>query len=283
MNRNIIIVLAGGFVIALLVAMIVQASFGKKDGAKTVDVAVASRALATGTNLKATDAEWKAWPEDSVFEGAIVRQDNQKIEDAVKGRLRRDVSSGEPILRNAMTNESKGNILTATMEPGMRAVSVKVAAEMMVAGFLNPGDKVDVILTHQIRVTGKDKDVVEEAISRYVSETILENVRVLAVDQTARKEDADKAKVGKTVTLEVDQKGAEKLSIAATMGTLNLSLRGLDDPDEKKVTKNPGMMTDVDVSKALQAVNELKKTSGGSRDIVRIYSGDSVENVPVRR
>lgn len=285
MNRNMVIVLAGGFVIALLVAMIVQASLGKKDGdGHKVEVAVASRSLATGTNLKASDAEWKAWPEDSVIEGAIVRSEGEDIEKALKGRLRRDVVAGEPLLRSAIATESKGNILMTTMDPGMRAVSVKVSPEMMVGGFLNPGDRVDVILTHQIKSSGKSKDVVEQAVTRYVSETILKNIRVLAVDQVARKDD-EKAKVGKTVTLEVDQAGAEKISIAVSMGKLNLALRGLAEPDvaKAKLKENGGVMTDVEVSKAIQLVNQLKKTSGGNRDIVRVYNGDIVQNVTVRR
>lgn len=284
MNRNVIIVLAGGFVIALLVAMIVQASFGKKsDGGNKVQVAVATRALPVGTSLKDSDVKWKDWPEDSVFEGAIVREGDQKISEVVKGRLRRDVGAGEPVMQNAIAGESKGNLLMATMDPGMRAVSVKIPAESMVAGFLNPGDRVDVILTHQIRTSGKTKEAIEQKVTKFASETVLENIKVLAIDQVARKED-DKAKVGKTVTLEVDAAGAEKIALSASMGKIHLALRGLSDPENKSVAmKNRPATTDVELSKALKVVNSIKKNSGGSRDIVRVYSGDNVQNISVRR
>lgn len=292
MNRNVVIVLAGGFLIALLVAMIVQASLGKKKGGDMVDIAVASRALNAGTDLKEADMKWQSFPKAAVFPGAISRAGDQKITDVVKGRLRRDIGAGEPILRNVVVSEARGNILTATMDPGMRAMAVKVSADMMVGGFINPGDRVDVVLTHQIRITGNAaKEAVADTVSRYVSEIILENIKVLAIDQVARKED-DKAKVGKTVTLEVDPAGSEKLALALSMGKISLALRSLaateaDSKDQKNktaaITLPHKLTTDVSLSRALQTVNEIKKNTSENRDIMRVYTGDTVQNISVRR
>jgi Flp pilus assembly protein CpaB len=275
MNKNLLIVLAGGFLIALLVAIIVQASFGSnKDG---VEIAVAVKALSTGTEIKKELVKWKTVPEDSVFEGSIERDKSKKFEEQIKGRLRRDVAAGEPILQSALTVSGRGNVLASSMEKGMRAVAIKVSAESMVGGFINPGDRVDVILTYKINLSGSEADRAGMIVDRHATETVLENVKILAIDQVARKED-DKAKVGRTVTLEVSSQGAEKVAVASEMGDLSLSLRPLGDTSVKD-KNNETHTTDVDVSSILK---EIRQNSGGSTGIVRVYSGDQVENINVR-
>jgi pilus assembly protein CpaB len=279
MNKNLLIVLGGGFLIALLVAIIVQASFGNK-GEGMVEVAVAVKSLPAGTPVTDDAFKWQEWPEDSVFEGAIRREGNKKIADMAKGKLRRDMNAGEPLTQVALTTAGKGNMLAASMDPGMRAVAIKVSAQAMVGGFLAPGDRVDVILTYQVRLSGAEREEAETKVNRHASQTVLENVKILAIDQTARKED-DKAKVGRTVTLEVDAAGAEKLALATEMGELSLALRALGDTETVN-TKGKRLTTDVQVSSVLQEINRMKKTSGGKSDIVRVYSGENVENVTVR-
>lgn len=279
MNKNVLIVLGGGFVIALLVAIIVQASFGKKSD--LVEVAVAARPLTIGTELTADNIKWKGVPKDAVFEGAIKRDGDKPVSQMVKGRLRRDLAANEPVLTSALIANGKGNVLAASMKTGMRAVAIKASAESMVGGFINPGDFVDVILTYQVNQNSDSGEAVENPVEKNATETVLENIKVLAVDQTARKED-DKAKVGRTVTLEVNQKGAEKLALATEMGDLSLSLRAMGDT-EISTSKKRRMTTDVQVSSVLQEINRNKRRSGGNSNIVRIYSGDTVENVTVRR
>jgi pilus assembly protein CpaB len=117
-------------------------------------------------------------------------------------------------------------------------------------------------------------------IDRHASQTVLENVNVLAIDQNSKKED-DKAKVGRTVTLEVDAHGAEKLALASEMGDLSLVLRALGDNTLSDKTKKQ-FTTDVQVSSVLQELGRIKKNSGGKSDIVRVYNGQNIENVTVR-
>ncbi len=279
MNKNVMIVLGGGFVIALLVAIIVQASFGKKSD--LVQIAVAARPLTIGTELTADNVKWKGVPEDSIIEGSIRRVGDKPINQMIKGRLRRDLAANEAVLTSALIANGKGNVLAASMKAGMRAVAIKASAESMVGGFINPGDFVDVILTYQVSQNNEGGEAVENPVERNATETVLENIKILAVDQTARKED-DKAKVGRTVTLEVDQKGAEKLALATEMGDLSLSLRAMGDT-EISTSKKRRMTTDVQVSSVLQEINRNKRRSGGNSNIVRIYSGDTVENITVRR
>lgn len=281
MNRNVIIVLAGGFVIALLVALIVQAGLSGGKGSEG-QILVATKNLPIGQELSITDVKWQGWPKDATSASMIVRKDKQKLEDVAKGRLRREIAKGEPIMSNALLAEGKGNVLAAALEPGMRAVAIKVKAESMVGGFIAPGDRVDVIMTYDVRVDDRDNVAIKQQIQKYASETVLENVRVLAIDQQAKKDD-DKAKVGRTVTLEVDSKGAEKLNLAGAMGDLALSLRPIGDmsktPDEGR-----RMTTDAQVSSVLREINRLEAGgTGGPSNVVRVYNGENVQNIVVRK
>jgi pilus assembly protein CpaB len=283
MNKNVTIVLAGGFVIALLVAMIVKAglSGGKTDG---VQILVAAKPLAVGTELKLTDVKWQNWPKDATT-GMIVRKDNEKLEDAAKGQLRREVGAGEPITPSSLVKGGRGNVLAAALQPGMRAVALKVKAESMVGGFISPDDRVDVIMTYEVKADELDNPEIKQQVRKYATETILENVRVLAIDQQARKDD-DKAKVGRTVTLEVDTAGAERLNLASTMaeGGLTLSLRSLgDDVITAKTRRN--ITTDTEISTVLQEINKLSIGGGdttGPSNVVRVYNGETIQNMVVR-
>lgn len=279
MNKNILIVLGGGFVVALLVAILVQASFGSKSG-DTVEVAVASKLVEVGEEVTDNNFKWKDWPKDTVFQGSIVREDKKKVSEMVQGKVRRDLNKGEPLLKTILTSSTEGSVLAAALEPGMRAIAIKVSAESMVGGFISPGDRVDVILTSQVKLSGEDKIEASNKIDKYVSQTVLENTKVLGIDQMSKKED-DKAKVGRTVTLEVDAAGAETLALAANMGDLSLSLRAMGDSPAAD-TKRKQFTTDVQVSNVLQELGKMKKSSGGKSDIVRVYNGQTIENVTVR-
>lgn len=285
MNRNVLIVLGGGFIIALLVAMIVKAglSGNKNDG---VQILVASRTLPVGHDLAAADVKWQNWPKGATSPAMIVRKDDkQTATDVAKGQLRREIAGGEPIMTNALVTGGRGNVLAAALEAGKRAVAIKVKAESMVGGFISPGDRVDVIMTYEVRADELENNpAIRQQIRKYAAETILENVRVLAIDQQARRED-DKAKVGRTVTLEVDATGAEKLNLASTMaeGGLTLSLRALgDDAVLGKTRRN--MTTDTDVSTVLQEINRLNAGGqSGPANVVRVYNGENVQNMVVRQ
>ncbi len=279
MNKNVLIVLAGGFVIAILVAVLVQASLGgkkKEDTGPKTQVLVAAKDLALGSELGEGDLKWQTWP-GKPFTGAIVRKDEMKAEEALKGRLVQRVSAGQPVLSSYTFKEGRGNVVAATLDKGMRAVAIPVKANTMAGGFIAPGDFVDVILTYQVESSGDATAETESFVKNHASETILKNVKILAVDQEASREE-DKAKIAKTVTIAVDTKGAQKVALASEMGDLTLSLRGLgDDSDENTAS----MTTDVEVSRAMQNIARIKNggTSGGP---VRIYNGAVVQEVRPR-
>ncbi len=294
MNKNILIVLGGAVAVALVVAMLVQVTLGGKKNQpvtmeEKLEVLVAAKDLSIGRELKDGDLRWQSWPKGSVFAGAVIRKEDKKASEALEGRLRRDVTEGEPVLRSALLAESKGNFVAASLDPGMRAVAIKVSAETMVGGFIGPGDRVDVILVYKEKITTEDddprvQDLINKNLGKLATETILQNVTVLAIDQMATRPDDDKIKVGKTVSVAVDIHAAEKLALASEMGELTLALRGIGD-DVVEAERWP-TMTDARLTNIYDEVQDeyenFKNDSGLNTNIVRIYSGGQVQVVPTK-
>jgi pilus assembly protein CpaB len=287
MNKSVLMIMGGAVIVAIIVAMLVQSNLASKSAknnasAEGVEVLVANKMLMTGDVLKSSDAHWEPWSSNAVFNGMIRRKDQadeNKLEVYDKP-LRRDIMSGEPITTQAVVLDAKGGFLSALLSPGMRAVGVPVKAETAVGGFVSVGDYVDVILTYQISLRGNAGDYAFDAIQNFASETILSNVRVLAVDQSAKEGDRD-AKVARTVTIEVSKEGAQVLAMATTMGTISLSLRHLGEKDTQADNDVP-LTTDVTTSRVIKKIYEIMNKSKTTSNAVRLYSGSTVVNVPVR-
>lgn len=284
MNKNILIVLAGGFLIAILVAVLVQASLGGKKkqvekASTNIEILVAARDLVMGKELGEGDLKWQAWPASAMFAGAIQRADGQTVADAASGRMLQALSKGQPLHSAMIVGQGAGNnFLAASLKEGMRAVAISVKAQTMAGGFVGPGDRVDIIVTYKVKVKDKNNPEIRAMIDQYASETVLENVRVLAADQKAIRQE-DKAKVARTVTLEVTSEEAEKLTLASELGDLKLSLRGIGDVEH---TREKQITTDVEISRVLRDLSDAQARSGGNSGIVRVYNGQNVTNVPVR-
>lgn len=283
MNKKMVMILGLGLVVTMVMAVVVQALLSPKKDAqmaqKKTEILVATRNLSVGDELSDTVVNWQEWPKDSVFIGAILREGVQKPTEAVSGMLIRDLQQGEPVMRSALAENHRGNILAASLRDGMRAMGIRVSAESMVGGFLTAGDYVDVIMTYQVRVPATDevRDAATNLVSRNASQTVLENVKILAVDQDAKAK--DDAKIARTVTLEVDAKGTETLALASSMGELSLVLRKLGDTS-KSDKSNEALTTDVLVSDVLRQL-----TSGqGSQEsrTIRVYNGPNIQEQVVR-
>jgi len=291
MNKNILIVLGGAVMAAVLVAVLVQVTLGGKKGGPVsdgVEVLVAAIDLKKGHELEEGDLKWKEWPEDSLFRGAITRKEDQEPQDALEGRIDRSFSRGEAVVRSAILKDTKSNFVAARLKQGERAVSIKVNAEGMVAGFIAPGSHVDVILTYKNRIVIDDdnpdvKTMVQRNLDDVATETILQRVRVLAIDQKAERSDDDKIKVGKTVTLAVSIRDAEKLALASEMGDITLAMRGVGDDVENEDAPaiTDARLTSID-DEIFEEYKKYKKESGVTANTVRIYSGNTMQVVPVR-
>jgi pilus assembly protein CpaB len=139
---------------------------------------------------------------------------------------------GEPITESKIVAPGSRGFLAAVLRPGMRAVSVPVTVTSGISSFVFPGDQVDILITHPLPASGGNG----EGVAHQVSETVLHDVRVLAVDQKLDSKGGE-AIVAHTATLEVTPKQSEVIAVASEMGKLSLSLRSLTTPpgEETKV------------------------------------------------
>lgn len=187
----------------------------------TTGVLVATRTIAVGETIVANDFRWQSWPEEAIHSSFIVQTQGKDItRDWVGAVLRSPVVDGEPLTAHKMVHIGKGGVMAAIIEPGMRGVGVKISAETGAGGFILPNDRVDVITTYKYRMEGQRAD-------KYSSETILANIRVLAIDQIFREEDGQQVVVGRTATLELSSAQSEDLMLAAEKGDVSLALRSL--------------------------------------------------------
>jgi pilus assembly protein CpaB len=217
---------------AALLAAMEQEPVEQQEELPGAQVLVATRNLPTGHFVRPEDLAWQAWPDETVVD-TYVEKGEAESDDYVGAVVRTPMTAGEPITEARVVRPGDRGFLAAVLDPGLRAISVKIDATSGVAGFIFPGDRVDVILTHKIKVFGIHPTKKDKAVTRVAAETVLHNVRVLAIDQSTHKEDGQ-ADLGKTATLEVSAKHAEMLKLTTTMGSLSLSLRSLARNDDEK-------------------------------------------------
>ena len=187
---------------------------------ETVDVLAAAAEIRPGQFLSAQNIHWQTWPAASAAAAELItkRTRQNAIQELSGARARIALSVGEPIRVNRLAKPGSG-FLAAILPQGTRAVAMEITPENSAASFILPGDHVDVILT---RFPAK-------ADENYASETILWNVRVLAIDQDIEDNRQRTTAAGKIATLELTPPQAETLALARRLGTLSLALRGLDD------------------------------------------------------
>jgi pilus assembly protein CpaB len=189
-------------------------------------VLVARKALPVGTIIDAESLAFQAWPKELVqnayyTEGAP-DADMTKLLGTV---VRNPITAGQPITRGALVGPNDRGFLAAALGPGMRAITVPVSNTSGVAGFIFPGDRVDMVLTQNVAGGGDGPPL-------KVSETIIRNLRVLATDQRIDSKDEEGKTVVRTfstVTLEVTPRIAEKITVAQSVGSLSLALRSIAD------------------------------------------------------
>ena len=200
-----------------------QAPVAAAQAFETLVVLVAKADMATGSFIRPDDLEWRAWPKVGVVDDYLVR--GEATEEELAGAVARTrLFAGEPITRSRVVHKGDQGFLAAVLDPSHRAVSIPVDAVSGIAGFIFPGDMVDVLLTFNRTVQNEGSD---ESSTRYFSETLLNRVRVLAIDQTVDSGEKGAAQVASTATLEVTPKQAEKIAIAMQIGSLSLSLHSL--------------------------------------------------------
>ncbi|WP_296717691.1 Flp pilus assembly protein CpaB [Erythrobacter sp.] len=234
MDRKKLVLLIGALIIAIGTAFAARSMFagGGAPAAEAASVPtgprvlVSKRALTAGTIITADALGFQPWPEELVKDAYFIdgEADMNKLIGTV---VRFPITAGEPVTQGSLVAPGDRGFLAAALGPGMRAVTVPVSAMTGVAGFVFPGDRVDLVLTQTV-----DGD---SGQSLRAAETVIRNLRVLATDQTTETVTDENGKTVvnafRTVTLEVTPKIAEKVAVAQTIGTLSLALRSLADND----------------------------------------------------
>ena len=198
--------------------------------APTDEVLVAARDLPLGTVVNEGGIVWQAWPKEAVAAGMIRKADMPKAVETFRGSIARDnLFQGEPIRREKLI-KGDGGLMAATLPAGMRAVAINIDSQgaTSAGGFILPNDRVDVIRTY--REESKAAPGGNGGTSdSYVSETLLQNVRVLAIGQNVQQKDGQTVVVGSNATLALDPVQAETIVLAQRTGQLSLTLRSMLD------------------------------------------------------
>ena len=303
MGSTRILVLIVAAVAAIGLAFVVRGAFGTKappppqvaaaaPGKPLAQVLTAKRDLPIGTRLTAADMAWTPWPVDAlnpafVTDGAAptaaadqpkgaakVSKDIAKTAGAVIGGVgpmsqfegaivREPILQGEPVIQRKVVRGGEGGYMSVVLAPGKRAVSLPINVESGAGGFILPGDRVDVMQSREVTSPATAMNQAAAPKNTFVADTVLTNIRVLAIDQNIAAPDTAKTLVGAVATLEVSPSDAEALMRAKAQGTLILALRAYTD------TGGP--------SGALQ-----KPEAPSQANVVRINRGGAVTAEAVR-
>lgn len=250
-------------------------------------VLVATRKLNRGDRLAPDMIRWQFWPEEAVNRLYVtVEKDDQEagpIKEYTGAVLRDGVEAGEPILPSKVFKRGESGVMAGILAPGMRAVAVGVTPESASGGFILPGDRVDVLLSHnkaQEAIRARNDRMVQAGetpdddepmvVLSTTTETILRNVHVLATDGAVGPPEGSNVQA-RTVTLELTPKQTELISTAQTMGNLSLALRSMG---AEEIAESPRTFTtDVEVSPFLsdmEAIITGEREQALSREIERL-------------
>ncbi|PDT89324.1 Flp pilus assembly protein CpaB [Bradyrhizobium sp. Y36] len=194
----------------------------------TVEVLIAKNDIQLGQALKPDDLQWQTWPAATASNAFIRRDSRPEAQTQIAGSIARvPLMQGEPIREQKLVRAEGSGFMAAILPSGMRAVSTEISAETGAGGFILPNDRVDIVLTRRLK--NPDANGALAGNDLILSEVILTNIRVLAIDQAPKEKDGQTAVVGKTVTLELKPDQVATLSAARQGGTLQLALRSIVD------------------------------------------------------
>jgi pilus assembly protein CpaB len=225
-----------------------------------------SEPMNMGDRVSDGDLKWIDWPTEAVTPALIIDDPAAEIPvmEALQGALVREtLTPGDPLVMSRFIRAGDAGIMAALLKPGMRAVTVRISVDTASGGFIQPGDKVDIILQETIQPNG---EVGSSTVPRYIAGTIFENVTVLAIDQSfSNNPDGGAAIPGSTATLELSPRDAERVTVAQVRGDLSLVLRGYSGSSARAATR------------ASTSVNEEKVVPP-----LTIYRSGTAQSVAVR-
>jgi pilus assembly protein CpaB len=197
---------------------------------RTVDVLVAAVDVPTGRTLGAADLKWQPWPADAAPAGVIKKAETPNgVEDVAGSIVRYGFIGGEPIRKDKLIKADGSGFMAAILPAGMRAVAITIDTRgaNSAGNFILPNDRVDVLRTFRDEEASRT-----QGIDVVVSETILNNIRVLAIGQNVQEKNGERVIIGETATLELDPRQAEVVTLAQKVGQLSLALRSIADASQ---------------------------------------------------
>ncbi|MEX1146894.1 MAG: Flp pilus assembly protein CpaB [Sphingomonadales bacterium] len=248
-----------------------------------LEILVARHDLPAGRIVQQGDLRWQAWPNVSLPEQYIRNAGGNAGDNTINtltgGVVRSGLRAGEPLTVSRVARPGDHGFMAAVITPGMRAITVRVDPTSGIAGFIFPGDRVDLILSHRI----EDPDNRRESRA---GETVLTNVRVVAIDQRTN-DQSNTPSPANTVTLEVSPKQVERVVVARALGDLSLSLRSLADPamaaelEDGGFPLNPGQPVPGDSYTWDSEVSKVLSGKTNKATAVTVARGGQIERVNV--
>lgn len=244
-------------------------------------VLVAAADIPIGTLLTGAHLRWQIWPTDALPETYVVKPEAAEVDDPSQNLIgavvRQNILAGEPLTKGRYLMPGDRGFLAAVLRPGYRAMAVPINATSGISGLVFPGDRVDILLTHTVQRGG---------VNRRASETVLSNVRVLAIDQTISNPDGQ-ARLGKNTTLEVTPKQAEMLTVVGELGRLSLSLRSLvkDETELERLANAEDPMEEPDPERGetytwdTEVSRLIAVPSSARQDVVKVSRGNATEEM----
>ena len=225
-------------------------------------ILVANATIPAGKFVSLDDLKWQGWPADSQMESFIDQEkEPEALEKMVGAVARFDIVAGEPVTRTKLQHPGTAGFMSVMLTPGMRAVSIEIETETAAGGFIQPNDRVDVIVTREVENTSGNSN----ALQGIRSDLILSNIRVLAIDHVYGTPVAEGAEeevrtgqgaviVGSRATLELTERDATLVNTARKAGELSLTLRSIADLSAPQGATNTGRMYRDGVSQDAEGV-----------------------------
>ena len=229
-----------------------------------VDVLVATTNLSLGSRVSEQSVKWKQWPAEALSP-ALISNDlrPQAIDELKSAIVRSPILEGEPISESKLVKAGSSGVMAALLKPGMRAVTTRISVDTAAGGFIQPGDRVDIILTQTVQSNNSGGS----SQRQFIADTIFENVHVLAIDQTySTGAEGGAAVIGSTATFEMSQEDAELLQQSVSKGDLSLTLRGI---------VRSG-------ARAISTAKTVKEKPAETESSLTVYRGGQPQQVAIR-
>ncbi len=227
-------------------------------------ILVAAKPLPAGHFIKDEDLKWQSWPDDNMASSYLVQGAIETS--AIVGSVARGgIALGEPITDARIVKKGERGFLAAIVTPGFRAITVTLSSNGGLSGLAIPGDRIDVLLTMTLPSTNKD------APERKFTETVMQDVRVLAIDQKMDDQAGD-AVMAHTATLEVTPKQAETVTLLQELGKMSMTLRSVGSAENDAETHAPTVTSESDLT-ALLGLRAPAKATGGGGDRIEVVRG----------